>query len=391
MVKGSPLPPPSALNIFTTNVQSGAATAVKFITGNGASAAKSVTTNGAKIVSVVAAAAISGAKNVTTAAVAGSAKVAVSLQPALHYAEANPHVLVGLAALLSIPMLLSFSSSKIQSSSWLYRFVFVAAFVANCVTVMIPGRFDGMATIDKKTGRITSYPWETLFAPAGWAFAIWGVIYIGELLVTLQVAAIGKPMQTMRKAAVFWAAGNLFQSLWCGVFRPLFKDALWLPMVSLALASASMLVVHSEITKIIYPWSTLWEKAGLIALRSPISLHAAWLTGAALLNLNAWATVSKTSVAFQTAVAYFSAYLAAIAGGFFAVTRGDPFIAFTVAWALAALSERTLSDGKVRAKNGKKDSPPLVVVESLALTESILSKAMIALGIAAPAMSRNLF
>jgi hypothetical protein len=83
--------------------------------------------------------------------------------------------------------------------------------------------------------------------------------------------------------------------------------------------------------------------------------------------------------------------LAVIAGGFFSLTRGDPLIAFTVAWALAAVSERTLTDGKVRAKNGKKDSPPLVVVESLALTEKILSKAMIALGIAAPAISRNLF
>jgi len=269
--------------------------------------------------------------------------------------------------------------------------LFVVAFVLNLVTVSVPGRFDSMAVVDKKTGKVTAYPWETLFAPAGWAFAIWGVIYLGEMLLTTYVAAVGKPVVALKKAATFWAAGNLFQSLWCGVFRPRFKDTLWLPALCLAAGSASLLGAHNEITKTIYPWSSVWEKLGLILLRSPISLHATWLTAAALLNLNGWAAVSKTSVATQTAVAFFSAYLAAAAGTFFSVTRGDPLIAFTVAWALAALSTRTLQDGKARIKGGKKGAAPLAVVESLALTEKVLSRAMVVLGVAAPTLARNLF
>ena len=358
-------------------------------------AATVTTTAAAKAAAVTATVASQAAGSALTSAKVGytnaSAAVLTVLQPLLTYVEANPHVVAGVAALLFIPFILQLVNGKIQKSAWAYRALFVVTFVLNVVSVSVPGRFDSMAVVDKKTGKVVAYPWETLFAPAGWAFAIWGVIYVGELLLTTHVAVLGKPVVALKKAATFWAAGNLFQSLWCGVFRPRFKDTLWLPMLCLAAGSASLLGAHNEITKTIYPWSSVWEKAGLVLMRSPISLHATWLTAASLLNLNGWAAVAQTSVATQTAVAFFSSYLAAAAGTFFSVTRGDPLIAFTVAWALAALSARTLEDGKARIKGGKKGAAPLAVIESLALTEKVLSRAMVVLGVAAPTLARNLF
>ena len=90
--------------------------------------------------------------------------------------------------------------------------------------------------------------WKSAFAPSGWAFAIWGIIYLGELLTTLYIAfapsgwngdhtAITKVMKKpgaffgaylattevvdpgapcgflegVKRASIFWAAGNLFQ------------------------------------------------------------------------------------------------------------------------------------------------------------------------------------
>ena len=41
------------------------------------------------------------------------------------------------------------------------------------VAVGVPGRWDGEMA--------TGMPWPTLFTPAPWAFAIWGVIYAGEV------------------------------------------------------------------------------------------------------------------------------------------------------------------------------------------------------------------
>ena len=384
MAKGIPVPPHTGFNAIAVQLTKIAvAGAGKAASGSKAfvAAANSTAIVAGKSAKILAVEGVKIGSTVASAVVCGSSKIVQGVRPIIGYAEKNPHIVIGLVALTSIPFLLSLTNTKIQKSAFLYRVVFVLTFLVNLVTVQIPGRIDSTVVKTTKNGKkVITYPWDSLFAPAGWAFIIWGVIYMGELLVTAQVAAFGKPVAALKKATVFWAAGNLFQSLWCFVFRPQFKEALWFPMLCLASASASLFVVHSEITKIIYPWSSIWEKVGLIALRSPISLHATWLTAAALLNLNGWASVAKTTIATQTSVAFFSAYLAVAAGGFFAVTRGDPLIALTVAWALAALSDRTLTDGTARVKKHQKNAAPMEVVEALALTEDTLSKVMIALG-----------
>ena len=48
----------------------------------------------------------------------------------------------------------------------------------NVITVSIPGRFDS----DVEATSNMAFPWPTLLAPAGYAFAIWGVIYVGEVM-----------------------------------------------------------------------------------------------------------------------------------------------------------------------------------------------------------------
>ena len=68
----------------------------------------------------------------------------------------------------------SLRSDGIPSAGIVYQ---VVGFLINIVSVSIPGRFDSDVDPTNMT-----FPWPTLFAPAGFAFAIWGVIYLGELL-----------------------------------------------------------------------------------------------------------------------------------------------------------------------------------------------------------------
>lgn len=140
------------------------------------------------------------------------------------------------------------------------------------------------------------------------------MIYASESLLSTYVLLWGKPLAALKKAAPYWALGNLFQSVWCYVFRKQFINAMWLPMISLAFGSASLFKAHGILTNAIYPSMDLMQKLQLILLRSPISLHATWLTAASLLNLNAWAALSNTSFGFQLAVGFGSAYFAALAG-----------------------------------------------------------------------------
>ena len=203
---------------------------------------------------------------------------------------------------------------------------------------------------------------------------------MGEILITAYVGLVGRPLDVIRKSTPYWAAGNFFQSIWCLAFRPKFKQSLWLPMSLLASGSASLFYCHYELSKGIealwlpdlfasnmslsryLTFENLWKKLVLLIVRFPVSLHASWLTAASLLNLNAWSAVSNVSMGDQVAIGFFSAYFASIAGAFLSYKRGDPFIALTVAWALAALAAQTKSRCQVDL--------PVDTIDALARTVS---------------------
>ena len=219
--------------------------------------------------------------------------------------------------------------------------------------------------------------WRSLFAPSSWAFAIWGAIYTGELLTTLYVGLKGR--EELRSASLFWLAGNVFQCLWCAVFRPRFKSALWLPALMLGLSSASFFGAHNQISLAISSKPDFAAKIPLLLLRAPIALHCAWVAGASLLNLNGWAAVSNLPLFKQLSIAYASVYSATLLGAGYSLYSKDPLVGLTVAWTLAALYSKTQSDCDVKIDP--------VAVESLAFTENLLSKSMVALSIVAPIAS----
>jgi len=267
------------------------------------------------------------------------------------------------------------------------RALWATAFALNLFTVSLPGRFDGQAVeLQKQKDAAKSpeeikkieseMPWVTLFEPAPWAFAIWGVIYSSELLLTAFVTFFGHLQISMiEKATPYWLAGNIFQSLWCLCFRPSFRNALWLPMMFLALASTSLFAAHREISLLITSSKApFMGKIGLLLCRFPLALHAAWLAAATVLNLNAWISVSNASTAVQVPVAYLSGLIAFVVGGLMTVFSGDPWIALTAAWALSAVRSRTLF--KIE-KAGK----AVQVLQSLAKMEQVLVALLLAIAV----------
>ena len=321
--------------------------------------------------------------------VGSTAAAAAAAQPAVVFDglpfPTVPYVAVCLAA-LAVPVLARLAGSS-STSLPAKRLLWAAAFGVNVLSVGQPGRFDGLAVAaakNKSTDPNLKYqggiPWTPVFAPAGWAFAIWGVIYLGELLTTVSVSVFGispilSSSQSETSAALQgWVAGNLFQSLWCASFRPEFSDHLYLPATLLALAAASILGCHGAITAAIDKAQGVGAKAVLCALRFPLSLHGAWLCAACLLNLNGWAARSKLGMGTQVSLAYATAYAASAVGAALSLWRGDPFLALTIAWALKAVAAQTMSASAAAVLK-----LPDVAKESLAQTESALASVLIAL------------
>ena len=95
--------------------------------------------------------------------------------------------IVGTGTVL-IPQLLKMAVKALNDDvaiprRWLYRALWTFAYIVNLITVSIDGRFDSETTRKTnstrgKDGTILTF--TPVFAPAGWAFAIWGAIYFGE-------------------------------------------------------------------------------------------------------------------------------------------------------------------------------------------------------------------
>eukprot|EP01040_Poterioochromonas_malhamensis_P009336 gene9336-10138_t len=267
---------------------------------------------------------------------------------------------------ISIPFLTKNLSVKVSEHEWLYRAVWAVAFLVNCITVSIPGRFDTQL----KDGKV-EIPWRTLFEPSEWAFAIWGAIYLGELALTSYAAVIGQPSTALKDSSIYWLAGNLFQSLWCLSFRPAFKKILFFPAFFLASGSISLLLTFHSLHQ--HYHHLLAAKAPFVSdilpiLLScvPLALHATWLAGATLLNVNGWASVSQQPKPVQVGISFASAFIAAIVGITLSVVSRNPFFAWTSAWALTALGERS---AKAQNKSFSDD-----VQQGLSTTELALAR-----------------
>ncbi|KAL7577728.1 hypothetical protein ACA910_010492 [Epithemia clementina (nom. ined.)] len=184
---------------------------------------------------------------------------------------------------------------------------------------------------------------QSLFVPSGWAFAIWGVIFLGELIFVASSALLVKEGSDIaplyRKVSRGFVLAQLCQTMWTQAFRPhIYKDnliylsSLLLSGIAFSLnqAHAQFALATSEMVK--------WYEYLLYFL--PMSLHFGWTTAASLVNWNGnVAYVSSASTPRLVAVAgHTSALLAAGLGVGLTLVRRAPVFGCVVAWALTAVS-----------------------------------------------------
>jgi hypothetical protein len=175
---------------------------------------------------------------------------------------------------------------------------------------------------------------RTLVSPSGWAFAIWGPIYLGE---TIFVAAQFFPQSGL--AAVLpeitapFVAANIFQSLWCASFRPSYRD--WASYISPAMLAGTAYSL-SQVQAVTCTMQGTPEWWFLL----PLTLHFGWTSAATLVNLSGSVAMNPSnSDSVVTAVGHSSALLATILGVGVTLVRSDPVYGFTLAWALAACAD----------------------------------------------------
>lgn len=199
-----------------------------------------------------------------------------------------------------------------------------------------------------------SHLFPTYLTPAGFAFAIWGVIYtIMALLVVF-----GLTDQGQRSARLFrqehsasgglgwtFAGSNLANSIWIMLFTQNSTAAVWGSSVFIFGLLALLLLAYTRARC----WKTRWSRgaawpawAERLTLDVGLSLYAGWLTVASIVNVACAAGPGGNNLAgdepsTNATWAVVMLLAALLINAAVALRKGDPIFPLVLAWAANAI------------------------------------------------------
>lgn len=174
--------------------------------------------------------------------------------------------------------------------------------------------------------------------PAGYAFAIWGLIYTAALVLAVYQALPGQRHREVHRRTGWWLVGAFAASTaWVPVFS---TRTIWLSLVVILVLAACLAVTARRLTSL-GPAESTTER---LALRLPVTLYLGWVTLAAVANAGATArslgmderggwptTLSLLLLAAATVASVIAVGRLTAAAGF----------ALTACWALVAVAVAT--------------------------------------------------
>ncbi|CAJ1353033.1 unnamed protein product [Effrenium voratum] len=183
-----------------------------------------------------------------------------------------------------------------------------------------------------ETNTELSAKYHTLITPSGYAFSIWGLIFLGE-----GVFAVAQMFPKFSSSAVvdavtpFWLSACTFQIGWTIFFA---QELMLLALICMLAILVSLLgaILRADLLQ-----EVSCAEYGL--LRAPFSLHCGWIIAASALNINVLADFYKAApeILLMLAILCLSAISVLVALFAFAVPKADPLIGLVACWALLAI------------------------------------------------------
>jgi len=205
---------------------------------------------------------------------------------------------------------------------------------ANLVAYLVNSivTYTSLAGIYGATNTEVSRKYQTLVTPAGWAFTIWGPIFIAEGAWTVaQLLKRYRAHPAVEEATPWWLAACAFQVCWTLAFA---QEVIWLSLVLMLgiLGSLAGMAIQADRAAL-----SLQDYA---VLRAPFALHLGWILCASVVNANVLADSGRASpgTLLGVAVASLAAILAVVTAFSFAARNAEPLVGLVAAWALAAVA-----------------------------------------------------
>jgi hypothetical protein len=238
------------------------------------------------------------------------------------------------------PLVPAFDALTAPTTSRAWRWAAAAAIVGNIVVNFISQRFP----FNGQTNAQVSYKYPTLLTPAGYAFSIWGLIFLSLLLYAvwqLLPAQRRNPLPDAVARPLVWA--NLMTCLWLVVFA---YELLVPSMIVMLLILAGLGVVYSRARLFVRRQEAPWYSS------IPFGLYLGWISVATVVNVTLalgtkWQTDTEQSIELSIVLVGITAGLA------LNVTRRFHEFAYpaAVAWGLLGIwgARRTQADTLVLA------------------------------------------
>lgn len=234
-----------------------------------------------------------------------------------------------------------------------------AVIVITLVTISINVLANIVKYNGQETGQISDkYP--TLFTPAGYVFAIWGVVYLGMLAyMVYQALPAQRTNPRLRASGWPYVIANLANCVW--IFLWHYEQFLISVGVILVLL-AGLAVAYVRIA----PARRQVPRAEFWTTHIPFSIYLGWVSVATIANVAVWLVASGYSGA-PLSPAVWSVLMLIVAtalGAFFLRRFRDLAYAGVLVWAFAGIAV-------------KQSATPLVAIVAAALAVVVLADAIL--------------
>jgi len=183
-----------------------------------------------------------------------------------------------------------------------------------------------------ETNTVQSDRYQTLLTPAGYAFSIWGPIFIWEaVFVVLQFLPTFRSSPVLQRVSPWWWAVCVVQSVWTFAFA---ADKITLSLILMMCILTTLLGIAWSTDGMVMTFGEWW------ALRACFSLHLGWIIAASVVSWNVEfdAQLCGQSALLAVAMVTIAIVLATLSMLTFAAKSPDVIVSCVAAWAFAAIN-----------------------------------------------------
>ena len=187
-----------------------------------------------------------------------------------------------------------------------------------------------------KTNTELSAKYQTLVTPAGYAFSIWGPIFIWEgVFAVAQMFRKYRHNNVITYMTPFWISACICQCGWTLAFA---QEQIFIAFFCMLGILVSLLVGMYRTDMEPYTISEFW------LLRAPFSLHGGWIIAASAVNLCVLADRHRAAPEVMLALAMlsFAGICSLVCLATFASPRADSIIGLVAFWALIGVQAELL-------------------------------------------------